>query len=53
LCDIALRAVPMTGKINMYGITKGLRKSRANMVVNSDQYKLAHLIVKDVLFVEL
>jgi hypothetical protein len=35
LCDIALRAVPMTGKINMYGITKGLRKSRANMVVNS------------------
>ncbi|XP_068897076.1 uncharacterized protein [Tenebrio molitor] len=47
LCDAVLRALPVTDKIDLYGFTVKLRNVRANMVSDLEQYKLAHLIVRD------
>jgi protein tyrosine phosphatase len=49
LCDAVLRALPITEKIDFYGFTMELRNFRANMVSDLEQYKLAHLIVRDIL----
>ncbi|XP_068898173.1 receptor-type tyrosine-protein phosphatase C-like isoform X7 [Tenebrio molitor] len=47
LCDAVLRALPITDKIDLYGFTVKLRNVRANMVSDLEQFKLAHLIVRD------
>ncbi|KAK9873100.1 hypothetical protein WA026_020829 [Henosepilachna vigintioctopunctata] len=49
LCDICLRAAHETGIVDMFKIAYDLRKQRINMIDNILQYKLAHLVVMEVL----
>ncbi|XP_014300216.1 receptor-type tyrosine-protein phosphatase delta [Microplitis demolitor] len=49
LCDICLRRAAAEGVVDVFGETELIRRQRANMVDNKQQYLLAHVVLVECL----